>query len=579
MVAGVESTAEVAEAVANLTFETRRLLGLDAVVGRVDPAGFSDTLLTATTALVNQPLTVARAHLVWSGAALRAVVASSFRAAGVEVAGPAEVTATSRDSDPAYTANAWYYLCRQWHTLGADHLRALARAAGLRGLAQRKLAFLVDQVVAASAPENFAFSNPAVARRALETGGISLARGMLNLIRDLTTNNGVPSRVPPGRFGVGRELAVTPGTVVFRNELIELIQYEPVTDSVHEVPLLFSPPWINKYYILDLAPGRSLVEWALEHGHTCFMISYRNPDSSLRGWGLSDYLREGPLAALEVIEEITGSRDVNAAGLCLGGTLLAMASAWLAARGESRIRTLTLLNTMLDFSEPGPLGVFTDPDTVSNLRWLMRRDGYLSGAVMSATFDILRPTDLVWRYLVINWLLGDEPEPSDLIAWNSDATRMPETLHSEYLRACYVENRLANGTLTLAGERLELGRVQQEGYVVAAEADHIVPWSAGYASARLLGGPTRFVRCNAGHVAGVVNPPSRRRSSYRVSDREELPIEPNQWLATAVTHQASWWDDWIDWLGRRAGGHRAPPTLGSRMHPPQRPAPGTYVRQ
>jgi polyhydroxyalkanoate synthase len=576
VVGGVEPATEVGEAVANLTFETRRLLGLDAVVGRVDPAGFSDALLTAATALAGKPLTVARAQADWSSAALRAVVASCFRAAGVDVDGPAELPT---HSDPAYTTNAWYYLWRQWHAIGAEHLRTLAGAAGLRGLTRRKLAFVVDQLVAASAPENFVFSNPAVARRALETGGISLARGMLNLVRDVTTNDGVPSRVPPGRFEVGTELAVTPGTVVFRNELIELIQYEPVTDSVHEIPLLFSPPWINKYYILDLAPGRSLVEWALRHGHTCFMISYRNPDSSLRGWGLSDYLREGPLAALDAIEEITGARSVNAAGLCLGGTLITMASAWLAARGEYRIHTLTLLNTMLDFSEPGPLGMFTDPDTVHNLGWLMRRDGYLSGAAMSATFTVLRPTDLLWRYLVTNWLLGDEPEPSDLIAWNADETRMPEALHSQYLRACYVENRLAAGTLTLAGERLDLSQVQQESYLVAAEADHIVPWSSGYAGARLLGGPSRFVRCNAGHVAGVVNPPTRPKSSYRVSDQEELPAEPDQWLATAVTHQASWWEDWSDWIGRRAGGHRPPPELGSEAHPPQRPAPGSYVRQ
>lgn len=579
MVGGVEPATEVAEAVANLTFETRRLLGLDAVVGRVDPAGFSDVILTAAIALAVRPLTGARTSAEWSSASLRALVASWFRAAGIDVEGPADLTQPPRGGDPAYTANAWYYLCRQWHLVGAEHLRALAEAAELRGLAGRKLAFLVDQVVAASAPENFAVSNPAVARRALETGGLSLARGMLNLIRDVTTNNGVPTRVPAGRFEVGTELAVTPGTVVFRNELIELIQYAPTTDSVRDVPLLFSPPWINKYYILDLAPGRSLVEWALRHGHTCFMISYRNPDSGLRDWGLSDYLREGPLAALDVIEEITGSRSVNAAGLCLGGTLITMASAWLAARGESRIRTLTLLNTMLDFSEPGLLGVFTDPDTVRNLAWLMRRDGYLSEAAMSATFDALRPTDLVWRYLVTQWLLGEKPEPSDLIAWNADATRMPEALHSEYLRACYVENRLATGVLTVAGERLDLSTVTQDSYVVAAEMDHIVPWSSGYAGARLLGGSTRFVRCNAGHVAGVVNPPGRPRSSYRVSDRAELPVEANRWLEAAVTHRSSWWEDWADWIGRRAGDLRPPPAIGSVAHPPQRPAPGDYVRQ
>jgi polyhydroxyalkanoate synthase len=327
---------------------------------------------------------------------------------------------------------------------------------------------------------------------------------------------------------------------------------------------------------MDLAPGKSLVEWAVKHGHTCFMISYRNPDESLRDVGMADYLREGPLAALEVIEEITGEPAANVVALCLGGTLATATAAWLAARRRPGVASLTLMNTLLDFEVPGQLGVFADPEAVANLSRLMRRDGYLPAQSMKATFDALRATDLVWNYVVNDWLLGADPAPFDLLTWNADSTRMPATMQTEYLRTCYLENQLAKGKMELAGERLDLSDVQQDAYVITAESDHIAPWRSVYDGARLLAGPVRFVLSNSGHIAGVVNPPGPK-SRHWCAEGADLPADVADWRAAAVERTASWWTDWTPWIEARAGRRGRPPELGSAAHPPLADAPGSYV--
>ncbi|MBB6379581.1 polyhydroxyalkanoate synthase [Pseudonocardia eucalypti] len=546
-------------------------------VAGLDPMGFGPALVSAASSLAGRPFPLARATVSYWGGAGQAVFASAMRAVGVEVDGPAEAPGSDRRySDRAYRDNAWFYLSRQQHALFADYLRQLAAEADLDPTSQRKLEFAVDQVVEALAPTNFPLTNPAVLKRAFDTGGHSLLRGAQNLLRDVLTNNGEPRQVTPGRFQVGRDLAVTPGKVVYRNRLIELIQYAPATETVHRVPMLFSPPWINKYYILDLAPGKSLVEWAVRHGHTCFAISYRNPDGGLRDVGMSDYLREGPLAALEVIRDITGAPEANIVALCLGGTLATATAAWLSARGEPGVSTLTLMNTLLDFTEPGALGVFTDADTVRNLERMMRRPGYLPASRMKATFDALRPADLVWNYVVNNWLMGDEPAAFDLLAWNGDSTRMPAAMQLEYLRTCYVDNQLATGKMVLGGERLDLGAVHRDAYVITAEADHIAPWRTVYGGARLLGGEVRFVLSNSGHIAGVVNPPSAR-SRHWYADVDRLPERPEEWHGRAERRAGSWWEDWTPWIAGRAGEMVAPPPMGSPTHPPLLDAPGSYV--
>ena len=357
---------------------------------------------------------------------------------------------------------------------------------------------------------------------------------------------------------------------------MELIQYEPTTDTVFEIPLLLSPPWINKYYVMDLAPGKSFAAWARDHGHTVFAISYHNPDESSRDLGMADYLRDGLLTALDVIKDITGARQANIASLCLGGTLTAVLLGHLARTkaGRSRVRSATLLNTLVDFSEPGDLGLFVDEASVARLEQKMAKEGFLPAEDMAGTFNMLRANDLIWRYVQSNWLMGEEPPAFDLLAWNDDKTRMPARMHSEYLRWCYIENRLARGTFTIDGKALALGEVTSDVYVVAAIEDHITPWKGGYLTTRLFGGPLRFVLTSSGHIAGVVNPPGGRRSYWT---NDQLPESADEWLAGAADTKGSWWEDWIVWIGDRAGRRRKPVGLGSEAYPPICDAPGEYV--
>jgi polyhydroxyalkanoate synthase subunit PhaC len=553
----------------------RDLLDREGFAAAVDPVGFGGALAEAGRALVRRPLPAARGVLGLAAGSGRAAVAAVMRGAGAHDAGPATLPDKDRRyADPSWQGNPYYFLLRQQHALFAEELRRLSAGLDLSPVARRKIDFLVEQAVEAVSPVNWPWSNPAMLKKALETGGQSLVRGARNALRDVATNRGMPRQTTPGQFVPGRDLATTPGTVVFRNRLIELIQYAPQTEQVHDVPLLLSPPWINKYYIMDLAPGKSLVEWAVQHGHTVFMISYRNPDESLRDVTMSDYLREGPLAALDVVQEITGAPKVNVAALCLGGTLATATAAWLAARGDERINSLTLMNTLLDFTTPGRLGVFIDDTTVNRLERSMRRTGYLPAESMKTTFDLLRVNDLVWNYVINDWLLGEDPAPFDMLAWNSDSTRMPAAMQTEYLRTLYQENRFAEGKLELAGERLDLAAVRQDAYVVSAEGDHIAPWASVYAGAAKLGGTVRFVLSNAGHIAGVVNPPSPKSRHWF---GEDLPADPAQWREDAGEHRASWWEDWTPWIAARAGNDRKPPRTGSEQFPPLQDAPGSYV--
>jgi polyhydroxyalkanoate synthase len=561
-----------------LLADLREVMISPEITAQVDPVGLGDAVVRAAASLAARPGVIASAMGGYSANSAHAVLASLLRSLGIKVAGPAEVPDKDRrHADPAYDSNGWYFFARQEHLLFAEHLRRLADKASLDRQQRAKLDFAINQVIEATDPANFPPTNPAVLKRAIETGGLSLVRGLRNFSRDVLTNRGQPRQVTPGQFQVGRDLAVTPGKVVFRNRLIELIQYEPATDTTYQVPILFSPPWINKYYIMDLAPGKSLVEWAVRHGHTCFMISYRNPDEEMRDVTMSDYLREGLLASLEVVKEIADVPKVNVVGLCLGGTLAAATTAWLAFGGDPSVNSLTLLNTLLDFQAPGQLGVFTDEDTVERLERRVRRSGYLPGQDMKSTFDLLRATDLIWNYVVTDWMLGEDPAPFDMLTWNSDSTRMPAAMQVEYLRSCYMENQLAKGTMTLADRQLDLGKVNQDAYLVTAEADHIAPWRAVYAGARLLGGTVRFVLSNSGHIAGVVNPPSSKSKRW-LTETHTLPADPDSWRAGAEEQAQSWWEDWAPWIAERGGEQRPAPPVGSKAHPAGEDAPGSYVR-
>jgi polyhydroxyalkanoate synthase subunit PhaC len=355
---------------------------------------------------------------------------------------------------------------------------------------------------------------------------------------------------------------------------MELIQYSPQTDQVHAVPLLASPPWINKYYVMDLAPGRSFFEWAVQHHRTVFAISYRNPDETMRDLTLDDYLIQGPRMALDIVVEITGAETVDIVGLCLGGALTAMTAAYLADSGDTRIGSITLLNTLLDYSMPGALGLFTDEKTVSQLEKRMQTKGFLEGSTMAATFDLLRANDLIFNYIVSNWLMGQDPPAFDILAWNADNTRMPAAMHSFYLRSLYMHNLLAKGELELAGRRLSLSEVKSDAYVVGAINDHIVPWEGSYQATRLLAGDVRYVLTSGGHVAGIVNPPAAK-AWYEVAN--DHPDEPARWREGARRHSGSWWEDWVTWGAERAGPLGPPPPMGSDHYPAIGDAPGDYV--
>ena len=401
-----------------------------------------------------------------------------------------------------------------------------------------------------------------------------MVTGASHFVDDLLNNAGRPRQVDSKPFRIGENMAATPGQVVFKNDLMELIQYAPQTPEVRAVPVLASPPWINKYYVMDLAPGRSFLEWAVQHGRTVFAISYRNPDVSMSGITLDDYLIHGPREALDVIADITGAPKIDIIGLCLGGALTAMLAAYLIEKGDDRIGSITLLNTLLDYSEPGVLGTFTDEKTVARLERQMAEKGVLEGSQMAGTFDILRANDLIFNYVVSSWLMGQDPPAFDILAWNGDSTRMPAAMHSFYLRSLYMRNELAGGELELAGQRLALSAVKSDTYVVGAINDHIVPWHGSYKTGGLLGGSVRYVLSSGGHIAGIVNPPGPK-AWYEAGD--DNGAEPETWRRATSKHKGSWWEDWTKWSDARAGEQVKPPAMGSKRYPAVGDAPGEYV--
>jgi polyhydroxyalkanoate synthase subunit PhaC len=543
------------------------------LIADADPVLFGQALARAAIGAAANPRDTFRATVALLSALGEAGRATAARTMGRAVDGP--VDTDSRFADPAWTDNPGFFALHQLYGLGARYLADVLAHARLDEPTRKKAGFALSFALDSLAPTNVLLTNPAALKRAFETGGLSLLRGMRNFVNDMVHNGGRPRQVDTSPFVLGENLACTPGKVVFRNDIMELIQYEPQTEQVHKVPILCSPPWINKYYIMDLAPGKSLVEWAVQHGHTVFMISYRNPDASMRDTTMEDYLISGPRTAMDVVADITGEQQVNIVGLCLGGALTAMMVAYLAAIGEQRVNSITLLNTLLDYREPGPLGVFTDLATVERLEAKMQRQGYLSASEMRGTFDALRANDLIFNYVVNNWLQGEQPPAFDILTWNADSTNMPADMHSWYLRSCYINNELAEDKMEVAGEQLSLKLVDCDAYIVAAQNDHIAPWRSSYRSTQLLGGDVRFVLSSRGHIAGIVNPPSPKARIWRSSN---TPPDPDTWWDQADESGDSWWEDWSVWIAERGGDMVQPPSMGSKGHPPVDDAPGQYVR-
>ena len=488
---------------------------------------------------------------------------------------PSAAAQDKRFDAPEWQSNPVYRTLRDLYLLASDFLLGESQAEDLEPAERERLRFHLEQFVNATSPTLLLFGNPAALRRAMETGGASVAEGARNLMRDVEA--GRLTMVDPDAFEPGRNLAVTPGKVVLRNRLIELIQYTPTTPQVYQVPLLFLPPWINKFYILDMQPKNSFVRYMVEQGFTVFVVSWKNPDASMEDISFEDYMRDGPLAAAAAIREITGSPTVNPVGYCIGGTLLAMTLAWLAAKGkEQPFGTGTFMVSLQDFAHVGETSLFMGETSIDFIERQMMERGYLDSREMSAMFNLLRSNDLIWANVVNNYLMGNPPPAFDLLYWNSDGTRMARTAHSWYLRNTYVENNLIKpGKITVMGEPIDLGRIEQDVYAVGAEKDHIVPWDSAWRVTQLTGGRVRFVRASSGHTAGVINHPGPKKGAYWVN--EEPAASPEAWLDAATKHEGSWWTDWVAWLSERSGGKVKAPGLGSKKYPPLADAPGAYV--
>ncbi len=507
-----------------------------------------------------------------------------MKQAGAVGASAPELADRRFSSDAWKAAPAFAYMAA-WYLLNARYLQELADAIDAEPKTRERIRFTVQQWTAAASPSNFFALNPEAQKTLLESHGESLRQGVTNLLADL--QRGKISQSDESRFVVGKNIAATEGAVIFENELIQLIQYKPRTESVFERPILMVPPCINKYYILDLQPETSLVAHALDCGHQVYMISWRNPDASLAGKTWDDYTNEGVLAAIDVVKRVSGREQINMFGFCIGGTMVATALAVLAARGEHPAASMTLLTAMLDFSDTGVLDVFVDEPHV-----LMREQtiggangaapGLMRGVEFANAFSFLRPNDLVWNYVVDNYLKGRTPAPFDLLYWNSDSTNLPGPMYAWYLRNTYLENRLREpGALAVCGESVDLSRIDVPTFIYGSRDDHIVPWHTAYASGELLTGPQQFVLGASGHIAGVINPPAKGKRSYWSHERDEkaLPGSPDEWLEAAVEKPGSWWPEWIAWLDQHGGRKvKARAQLGSAEYPVIESAPGRYVQ-
>jgi polyhydroxyalkanoate synthase len=550
----------------------------------IDPLNIGDAFLEMTARMMQDPVTLVQAQMslwydymrLWQSATER-----MMGGAPDPVAEPEQHD--RRFTDPAWEENQLFDFVKQSYLLTARWLQATVE--GIEGLddkTAKKVDFYTRQFVDAMAPSNFLMTNPEVLRATLESGGENLVKGLQNLLDDLDRGQGRLDikMTDYEAFEVGVNIALTPGKVVYQNELIQLLQYAPATDKVYKRPLLIIPPWINKFYILDLREKNSFIKWAVDRGHTVFVISWVNPDEELAGAGFDDYMTQGPLAALDAMEKATGEREANVIGYCLGGTLLACTLGYLAAKEDDRIKSATFLATMIDFDEAGELEVFIDEEQLTALEERMSERGYLDGSAMATTFNMLRANDLIWSFVVNNYLLGKDPFPFDLLYWNADSTRMPAAMHSFYLRNMYQDNKLIEpggpDAIELLGVPIDLSRVKTPVYFLSTREDHIAPWTSTYAGTQLFSGPTRFVLTASGHIAGVVNPPAAGKYSHWTN--ANVPTTPFAWLRRAEEVPGSWWPDWAKWVARKAGPKVAARTPGDGKLKALEDAPGSYVK-
>ncbi len=491
----------------------------------------------------------------------------------------ADAPKDKRFKHPEWSENAVFNFVKDSYLVVAESiLSAIRDVKGMDEASARKVDFYTRQFVDALSPSNFVATNPEVLTATLASGGQNLLHGLENLLADLERGNGrlAITMTDMKAFRLGENIATTPGKIVYQNELMQLIQYTPSTREVRRRPLLIVPPWINKFYVLDLQPKNSFIKWAVDQGHTVFAISWVNPDEKLAAKGFENYMLEGPLAALDAIESATGERSVNAIGYCLGGTLLASTAAYSAAKGDDRITSATYFATLVDFTEVGDMAVFIDEEQLASLERRMRERGYLEAQDMATAFNMLRANDLIWSFVVSNYLLGKEHIPVDLLFWNSDSTRMPAAMHSFYLRKMYQQNLLAKpGGITLADTPIDLSKVGTPTFILATREDHIAPWKSTYAATRLYSGPIKFVLSDAGHMAGVISPPGTKYGHWA---NDELPSSPDEWFGGATPNQGSWWPVWDEWITQLDSGRVPAREPGGGKLTIIEDAPGSYVR-
>ncbi len=548
-----------------------------------DPLNLTRTFMDFTAKMLADPNRLLQAQMeLWQQyMKLWQVTAQRMMGQKVEpVAEPAK--GDKRFNDPAWKEEVVFDYLKQSYLLTARWLQdTVKEVEGVDEKTSKKVDFYTRQYIDAMSPSNFAMTNPQVVKATVESRGENLLKGLRNLLADLERGKGrlAIRQTDMDAFKVGGNVATTPGKVVFQNEVMQLLQYAPTTDEVYEVPLLIVPPWINKFYILDLKPENSFIKWATEQGYTVFVISWVNPDERLAQASFETYMKEGPLAALDAIEKATGQRRASAIGYCIGGTLMAATLAYLAARNEDRIAACTFFTAQVDFTEPGELGVFIDEDQLASIEDMMGRKGYLEGSEMATTFNMLRANDLIWSFVVNNYLMGKDPFPFDLLFWNADATRMPAAMHSYYLRNMYQKNLLSQpGGLVIDNVPIDLRKVTIPVYLQAGKEDHIAPARSVYKATQLFSGPVRFMLAGSGHIAGVVNPPRNKKYQHWLNETSKNPPTLAEWQAGAKEFPGSWWHDWDKWLSALSGPKVPARIPGAGGLPAIEDAPGSYVK-
>lgn len=548
-------------------------------IGMSDPLNIGQAFFDMTARLMANPAKLVEAQInLWQD--YMALWQSTTRRLLGDTAEPViEPSAEDRRfKDAVWDENYVFDYIKQSYLLTARWLQSTVRQVeGLDDKTAKKVDFYTRQFVDAMAPTNFALTNPEVLRTTMESGGENLLKGLSNLLEDLERGKGklAIKMTDMEAFKVGENIAVTPGKVIFQTDLMQLLQFTPSTEKVARRALLIIPPWINKFYILDLREKNSFIKWAVDEGHTVFVVSWVNPDERLAEKTFGDYMLAGPLAALDAIEKATGEKEVNVVGYCLGGTLLACTLAYMATKKDDRFVSATFLTTMVDFAEAGELSVFIDEEQLAALEERMQQKGFLEGRDMATTFNMLRANDLIWSFVVNNYLLGKDPFPFDLLYWNADSTRMPAAMHSFYLRQMYQENKLSEGEITLLDTRIDLAKIKVPVFILSTREDHIAPWKSTYVATQLYKGPTKFCLSASGHIAGVVNPPAAGKYCYWTNDK--LPKSPDAWLEGATQHAGSWWTEWQNWVKAFAGGKVPARQPGDGKLKPIENAPGSYV--